>query len=980
MAQKLRTLSLTIAISMPLLAPVTVLAQDADTGALEEVVVYGIRQSLDNAADIKRNSDSIVDAITAQDIGLFSDNNMGEALQRVPGVQLERSEGEGFRISIRGLGPRFVRTTLNGRTALSSPGGEGGSDARGFSFNIIPSEVISGARVIKSTQAMDVEGGIGGVVDLQTTRPLDLAADQEMDFYVGGSLRGTLNDLEDKNSTRGSLLLNSKVNDNFGVFFAAAIDRTDRVQESAESQDMDIQDFRLDEGTLLNGEAMTEALCGQLSFEWNAGRSDCDLGEGPAESGVGIFDGNRSIIRDRERDRNTFTGGLQWQPSDNWEVYVDWTHGDEEESREDFRYWQRTEFGLGRLDRSDSPTSITDITINFDDADEFSDGTVTAFSFENMTEDSVRQTVDVGNLLIDSDTTVDVGGINVKWSNDDWTVRTDFGYASQEEKFLQRRVQADVDFSPNSDPARFPLWPDRRDDTTIPFVGINGSFDINSGVPIVMFEDVNGVPLDPTDPTDLNFDQDRQGFIIEDNSEMSFRLDVEKALDTGFLDRVNFGYAYRDRDGLRSELRTSGDCCSGGNQSNYLDLGIEQFGTQLITGFMNDINDPNFNHSFVVPDIHAWLEADPVGTFAVAPRDGIPRQDREYEVEDQIEAFYLQASFSGGDRVPFRGNFGVRYAETRQTSIGLLGVQDGDNFVPLDPNNPVAGTDLKYDDTLPSFNIAFDFTDELVFRLAASKTVTRPDPVDLRQGWDLDDIDGSDNEGDAGNPDLDPYRTDNYDMSLEWYPESGGAYAIGVFYKELDGFIADGEEIVPIDLSPFDPALGVQDFEIERPVNTEGGDIFGYELSLHTPFDSFTDGFWRHFGINASFTYVDAELDAVRGSGRIVSLRGTSEWSGNIVAYFEKGPFAARVAYNDRDDFLHQEAVSSNDFDEFTEGAEYVTLNLDYRFNENWQLRFTGNNLSDSQRFQVWGAAGSDYFSDQRNDGRTYVLELRGRM
>jgi TonB-dependent receptor len=955
--QNLKALSLSAVLSLPLLAPVTVHAQADEP--LEEIVVHGIRQSLDTAAAIKRNSDAIVDAITAEDIGLFSDNNIGEALQRVPGVQVERSEGEGFRVSIRGLGPRFVRTTLNGRTALSSPGGEGGSDARGFSFNVIPSEVITKATVHKSTQAIDVEGGIGGVVNLETTRPLDFAVDREMDFYVGGSLRTTFNDLEDKNSERGSLFLNKKVNDQFGVFFAAAIDRSDRVQESAESQDFDIQDFELQAGTILNGAVLTE---------------DLDIPDG------GIFDGLRNIRRDRTRDRDTFTGGLQWQPSENWEVYVDWTHGDEEEAREDFRYWQRVEFGLGRLDRSDSPTSITDITINFDDADEFSDGTVTAFSFENMTEDSARQTVDVGNLLIDSDTTVDVGGINVKWSNDDWSVAADVGYASQEREFLQRRVQADVDFSTQNDPARFSLWPDRRDDSTIPFVGINGSFDISSGVPIVMFEDVNGVPLDPTDPTDLNFDQDRQGFIIEDNSELAFRLDVEKAIDNGFLDRVNFGYAYRDRDGLRSELRTSGDAGTR-NTGPFSDIAIEQFGTKMVTGFMNDISDPNFYHSFVVPDIHAWIAADPVGTFAVAPADGIVRQDREYDVEDQIEAGYVQASFSNDDaRFPFRGNIGVRYARTRQTSVGFLGVQDGDNFVPLDPDNPIAGTDRTYSDTLPSFNIAFDLTDTVVYRFAASKTVTRPDPVDLRQGWDLDDIDGTDNEGDSGNPDLQPYRTDNYDMSLEWYPEGGGAYAIGVFYKELEGFIADGEEIVPIDLSPFDPTLGIQDFEIERPINTDGGDITGFELALHTPFDVFSDGFLSHFGINASVTYVDAKLDAVRGTGRFVELRGTSEWSGNIVAYFEKGPFGARVAYNDRDDFLHQEAVSSNDFDEFTEGGEYVDVNLDYRFNENWRLRLTGNNLTDTQRFRIWGAASNDYFSDQRNDGRTYVLELRGNL
>ena len=349
----------------------------------------------------------------------------------------------------------------------------------------------------------------------------------------------------------------------------------------------------------------------------------------------------------------------------------------------------------------------------------------------------------------------------------------------------------------------------------------------------------------------------------------------------------------------------------------------------------------------------------------------------EYEVNEEITAAYLQASFSGGDRYPYRGNIGVRYAKTDQTSVGLLGVQNGADFYPLDEDNPSAVTDRSYSDVLPSLNVAWDLADEWVARFAASKTVTRPDPVDLRQGWDLDDVDGTDNEGDAGNPDLAPYRTKNFDTSLEFYPEAGGAYAFGIFYKELEGFITDGVEIVPIDLSPFDSELGVEDFEIQRPVNTDGGTIKGAELSLHTPFDTFTDGFLSHFGINASVTYVDARLEAVRGNGRVVSLRGTSEWSGNIVTYFEMEKFSARLAYNTRDDFLHQEAVSANDFDEFTEGQEYVTLNLDYRFNEHWRLRFTGNNLTDSQRYRLWE---NKYFSDQRDDGRTFVLELRGRM
>jgi len=275
-------------------------------------------------------------------------------------------------------------------------------------------------------------------------------------------------------------------------------------------------------------------------------------------------------------------------------------------------------------------------------------------------------------------------------------------------------------------------------------------------------------------------------------------------------------------------------------------------------------------------------------------------------------------------------------------------------------------------------------------RFAYSKTVTRPDPVDLRQGWDLDgdvldaaDGDSRDQVGSSGNPDLNPYGTDNFDLSLEFYPQSGGAYAFGLFYKELDGFIAPGQELVDIDLSPFDPDnpdLGIVTYEISRPVNTDGGDITGVEFSMHQPFDAFTDGFFSGFGITASVTYVDAELDAVRDAGQPIMLRGTSEWSGNVVGYYENGPFGMRLAYNYRDTFLHQEAESPNDFDEYTEGGEYVDLNVDWQFNRHWRLRFSANNLTDTQRARVYRGAANDYFNRQQDAGRTYVIELRARM
>jgi iron complex outermembrane receptor protein len=507
---------------------------------------------------------------------------------------------------------------------------------------------------------------------------------------------------------------------------------------------------------------------------------------------------------------------------------------------------------------------------------------------------------------------------------------------------------------------------------------------------------VNGEPLDSNSLDDIIFYRDRQGLYLEDNEEKSFRLDFEKELPqsgngdlASFFDDVKFGFVYRERAGFRDQLRMETLAPSGNERGDqtYADIALAPYGMNTVTGFMPGINVPGFNNTFVTPDLDGWVAADLTGTFARDPRDGISRLDQNYDVYEDITAFYFQLGFSGDGSIPYRGNIGIRYADTEQSSTGYVGAQEGANFLPVDPENPIRTSYRAYDDWLPSANIAFDFTDSTVFRLAYSKTVARPDPVDLRQAIDLDvDFDGAcegdsgDLDGTSGNPDLDPYRTDNFDMSYELYPERGGAYALGLFYKKLDGFIAPGQGFTDIDISAVEDECGVVTYVIDQPVNTEGGDIKGAEASMHLPFDIFTQGFFSGFGVTASVTYVDAELDAVRDAGQPIELRGTSEWSGNIVTYYENGPFGVRLAYNYREDFLHQEAESPNDFDEYTEGGEYLDMNVDYRINDNWRIRLTGNNLTDNQRHRVYRAAATDYLNSIRDDGRTYVIELRGSM
>jgi TonB-dependent receptor len=924
------------------------IAQDTGADPMEEIVVTGIRRSLDFAADIKRESNAIVDAITAQDIGLFSDNNIGEALSRVPGILLEREAGEGYRISIRGLGPRFVRTTVNGRTALSASGGEtgGGDDARGFTYNILPSEVISTARVSKTTQAWEVEGGIGGVVDLETTRPLDFRP-QGDDLYLSGTLRGTYNDLSEDSTYRGTLFLNNRFSENFGVFFAATIDQADRIDNLAESQRLRTYEGDFEAGTLVNGVPLEEE----------------------TELALSTFSGVRYQEQPIPRDRETFVAGLQWQ-NDNWDINFDWIAGFEDEVRDDKRYW----YGYGDMIRR-FDDKMTSLTVDFGDENlDISDptlGTLVAFEFEGADDERRMQPLAAGLYRrVPRTSDVNVGGLNAVWSNnDDWTIEIDFGYADQDtERTLERlRTRLNTDWG---------------DGTGIPRLadGVSGTYDITSGYPIARLYDSFGVEFDPLDITHQYVELLERRIFWEEASDTSFRLDFTKSGDLsdynlGFFDEIRFGVAYNSMQFQRDVI--------GAEHPDHTVFDMNSIALAAADGILTDVNVPGFVHEFAVADI-----ADPVfSDFLTTPvivsyRDangdivnpeGLYQieQDETFDVTERNTAFYVQGNFSGEGSVPYRGNIGFRHVETRQSNLGWIGEDTGLDFIPLDPDHPQVRTARDYGHFLPSANLALDLADEWVLRFAANKALTRPDPIDMSSRIEIDDLGDDDLEGSGGNPNLKSYTTTNFDTILEWYPEGGGSYAVGLFYKDLESFYASGSSPETIRIDGID-----YEFDISRPINTEGGTITGVEFQFHTPLD-FLPGFWQYFGINGSYTYVDAEMDAVvpdRGSP--ISLRGTSEKSGNLVLYFEREKFGARIAANYRSDYLFQEASDTDRFDEFTHGRTIIDMNLDYLLADNMKLRFTANNLTDERRTRYWDTP-HQWYSDERDNGKSFVLEFR---
>ena len=599
---------------------------------IEEISVVGIRRSLDISADIKRNSNSVVDAITAQDIGLFSDNNIGEALSRVPGVLLEREAGEGFRISIRGLGPRFVRTTINGRTALSPSGGETGTggDARGFTFNILPSEVISKASVFKSTQASEIEGCIGGVVDLTTNRPLDFKPKGD-NFYISGALRGTYNDLSEDSTYRGTLFLNHKFNETFGVYVAATIDQADRIDNLSESQRLRTFDHDLDAGTILNGTVLTEDLNNQ---------------------NYSNFSGVRYQEQPIPRDRETYVGGVQWQ-SGNFDVNLDWTHGVEDEVRDDKRFW----YNFGDLTRR-FESDLVSIDVDFGDEaldqEEPTLGTVLANESSGIDSSRVNLFTNTLYRQIPRKSTVDIGGLNVDWTNDDWTVNWDLGFASQKTTRNLERLRGRLDRSLS-----------RFEDGPNP--GVSATYDIRSGYPIAHVFDSFGEEVDPMDTSHQLFNLLETRITNEEGTDVSSRLDFVKVLESrdngdviSFFNEFEFGVAWNEMQFTR-ETR--------GVQYSGPDFDLTTVGSAFGSDILTDVNVPGFVHDFAIFDINdpqfrAWLDA---------PETRQLEQDSTFDVTESNTAFYVQGNFSDDNNLPYSGNVGLRYVTTDQENVGWVG-------------------------------------------------------------------------------------------------------------------------------------------------------------------------------------------------------------------------------------------------------------------------------------------------------------------
>ena len=908
-----------------------------DAAGGDDIVVTGIRSSLANSARVKRDAQQIVDSISAEDVGKFPDSNIAESLQRITGVAIDRSGGEGQFITVRGLGPEFNTVLVNGRVmATDNPGRE-------FSFDVLSSNMIQRTDVFKSNVPELQEGGIGATVNIITARPLS----GRDGFHFSASVGAIYDTLRDKAgpdaSATGSWTNTDKT---FGVVLSGSYTKRKN------------QDDTIAIDGWINGRPDIISVIG--------GTPTLITGDDlryPAARGVNI-NVPQSLYYQRsqeERERINLAGAVQFKPRDNLEITVDGV------------YSKFTVSGLAR--KMDNFLAAPYYAPTFD-----SNGTATGLGMiggdfiaqnpqfleanrERLTNNGLNAKIDhVYNLTRRESESYQFGG-NVKWNP-----------AEDVEVRLDASVTGANRISPNQYLVIGALLP------------YSYQFNLNpgQGLPTATFD--NAIINDPNRMRlhymgiDTNRSRDRGS---------EFHLDTKYDVQDSVLKSVQIGGSYTQRRKINRQFNNSDSNCTycgyqvpiasglleGYDWTNLLGGGqtippsLFQFDPQAFLAYLNDPATLSIPTNGRTPAQQAAFAqqvlALPGGPF------GVREQLRgTVNVQEKLTAGYISMQF-GGER--WAGNVGVRVIKTDVVSSGFdtpvinIANTPGDDTLQYTYGPATAVTVRNsYVNALPSANIRFNVTEKLLARAAFSQTVTRPTLTDLGVN---NDFGGriSVPQSSGGNPSLLPFKSTNYDLSVEWYMTPVSYVSVGAFHKDLSNFL----ELQTLSVNRFGRV-----FQDTRTRNGQTGYIRGIEVGAQYAFD-WLPGFASGFGVTGNYTYVDSKVQREDTlSDFDCGYNGLSPHSANGSVFYEKYGISARTSYNWRSDYLRQ-CRSSQGRPRNRSSYGQLDFNVAYDVTSNFQVYVQGVNVT-NQRVNEWSAI-EDRFLLLQETGARYNFGVRAK-
>jgi len=1024
----------------------TATATDAQNGgaasateAIETVEVTGYRLSLRNAIDMKKNSAVMMDAINAEDIADFPDANLAEALQRLPGVALDRDNGEGRGITVRGLGSDFTRVRLNGletlSTAAASDSGTSPNRGRGFDFNVFASDLFTSLEVTKTASASIDEGSLGATVDLVTGKPLDysarkMALSMEDAYYENGGTH---------NPRVAALYADQWFDNRFGISVSGAYsERTseiDRYKRQAGQSDYTYRSstfnaagtgvtaglqtpragFSVPNGTSLAGILPANGVLNQRAIDAQSGSDPAAYAAlyPAAYATPGRF--NNSLVRipalmnleqqDLQQERLGLTGAIQWKPTESTNFGLDMVYS-KFDQKSDVNQIQSV--GLNR--------NNTNATFNSNAAPTAGNTVARRNAYSNcvsQTATAFREPIDCGGteavpggVFAGLNTTSFSTNPNNLDTFDYYNNPMSPGYGTSPDGMFYRGalvgrpgvdvLNAHVSEAGNADylELRNVDWRSATDSSyfTTQFKQASLTWQQDIGDQLQM-----DVLYGRSRSTN-----DNSAYLVEFNRMDSPETFIYDERAHGSMPSVSYGFDLADPNNwslvkgfssLRHFERETDNDYEGGHVSFDLkmtdNLGLEfgiskreyKFKTNEARRLSQEVQNPTLAElgvtsselgrvydfgdglevpagtpsAFFAPNLDKFREiigfdCSCVNEFGDWTLGYLANPGNQFGVNEYDTSYFMQLNFDFdvfGHRT--FGNAGLRNADTRVRSFGLTPSPAATGPRPLLATH-------HYNDKLPSFNVAFQITDTLLARAGWSKVMARPQLFNLAptiSGLTTPNFGQQNNVPSVtlGNPELDPFRAENSDLSLEWYFAEGGLLSAAVFrkhvtnYPQTVSYASTLQELLPPDqyAATIQTLTALQLAWVERGglngtpglygvrqfLDAPGGDIEGYELSYQQDF-TFLPGFWKNFGVQANYTHLTSELQYIVDPGNtlvtpttpfrpLVTLpgpfTGASPDSANFTLYYETQKWSARASYAYRSAYVSQYPIAAGTCD-----------------------------------------------------------------
>jgi TonB-dependent receptor len=937
------------AAALPGYAQEAAVKADDQNQPVQTVVVTGLRQSLVSSMNLKRNSDGIVDGIVAADIGKFPDTNLAESLQRISGVSIDRSIGEGSKVTVRGVGPDFNMVLLNGRQMATSNLGD--LNGRAFDFANLASEAVAQIQVYKTSRAESPTGGVGATLNVMTARPLDRPG---MQASVG--IKGVY----DKSST--NLPMDVKSGDKItpeisGIYTNTFADNKFGIAISASYQERNLGYNTASVGNGWRGPFRgDENNWGTIPQPGTPGSENITNRPGP----TAVYNVPQNLnyaMNGVQRQRTNGQLTLQFKPVSELTTTLDYTYSENkiQTRRQDLSAWFN--FGPSKSTWSSGPVS----------------GPLVYTEIINPGTSDIA----MGGAMFATKTANNAIGFNAAWKPNadmrfDFDAHKSTAESTPDSPYGSSNVLGTASFSRGNTTADFTQ--------DFPVLSIVGADFVKAPQHVTGSVFQNGYMKGEVEQV-----QGKGSIKLMEASELKFGIAATKV-----DNRSAFSTQQRD---------------TWGGATKPSDYPSNLWHPETVRQYFDNIsgsgNPALFNtfYTFNFEEVRA-LAAKVSGQPALY----LPKTtyDTDQRTEEKSNSAFLQFNTDWDTALPIHTSFGLRYEKTEVVSTALVPAATAitwtaQNELPVLFGAPTFTT-LKgeYKHVLPSIDTDVELNKDMKLRLSYGETIGRPRYDQIAGGQILNTlarVNGG--TGSQGNPDLKPVKSKNTDLSWEWYYGKQDFFSLGYFNKRLSNYAGQSKVVAqPFGLhtpvggprwnaavasgcsngdttcirnyifrnyngqpgvvrgaddssgnatgvitgQPNDP---IANFEITSFSNQKQAKLYGIEANIQHMFGN------SGFGISANATYVNSGLKYDNASiGEQFSLVGLSN-SANLVGIYEDAKWTVRAAYNWRDEFLSSTFDGAGPNPNYVEAYGQLDLSVGYAINDKLSLQFEAINLTD---------------------------------